>query len=141
MELTPLLVKFTLLQSIFFPLNFSFVFNKRKIWREKICSSKEWIYFAKEFLPLKYFWNSTFSLTDLCTLRVRKIYLSRKLKFVPNYPKWRYYINTYIFSSMVKLKVYRKYFFISEISNFPRKSIKKTSQTGPLIIIFVYKIP
>jgi hypothetical protein len=28
-------VKFTLLQSIFFPPNFSFVFCKRKIWREK----------------------------------------------------------------------------------------------------------
>jgi hypothetical protein len=37
----------------FFPPNFSFVFCKRKIWREKIYSSKEWIYFAKEFLPLK----------------------------------------------------------------------------------------
>jgi hypothetical protein len=31
----------TLLQSIFFPPKFSFVFCKRKIWREKIYSSKE----------------------------------------------------------------------------------------------------
>jgi hypothetical protein len=32
----------------FFPPKFPFPKYKRKFWREKIYSSKEWIYFAKE---------------------------------------------------------------------------------------------
>ncbi len=39
------------LQSQFFPPNFSFIFWKRKFWREKIYSSKECIYFANEVFP------------------------------------------------------------------------------------------
>jgi hypothetical protein len=42
MDLVPCKVKFSLLQSNFFPPNFSFVFWK--FWREKI-------YFAKEAFP------------------------------------------------------------------------------------------
>ncbi len=38
---------------IFFPPNFSFVFWKRKFWREKNYFAKEWIYFAKKIIRLR----------------------------------------------------------------------------------------
>jgi hypothetical protein len=50
-------VEFTLLQSIFFPPNFSLVFWKREIWREKIYSSKEWNLLCKGVFAISYFYH------------------------------------------------------------------------------------
>ncbi len=60
MDLTPLQSRIHSFAKYFFPPNFSLVFWKRKIWREKIYSSKEWILLCKGVFSTRNWCKSDF---------------------------------------------------------------------------------